>query len=159
MSTGSHWKPLLPNHETAENWSEEDVGMPSAPQLALDPRPSPACPTCTPPPPPTRPPRPSLWFPCWWKATSSPSPYPRHAERWGPSCLLVPRLHDENQHWLKTSRAAPKGVIKRQATDIDLGGEEETTAKAQWKNRQAHTPGSRAAAQLVNVTGVRKPLS
>lgn len=49
--------------------------------------------------------------------------HPSHPDRQGPSCSSTLRLHDGNQHrWLKTSSAAPKGVIKgRPQTLISAG--------------------------------------
>lgn len=89
---------------------------------------------------------PSLGCSFWWKPTSIPLSHPRHPARWD-------QHSDGNQ--AEDFQSCTQRGYKREPTATDLGGEEETSAKSQWKSRQTHTPGSRAAAQLGSVTEVR----
>lgn len=139
--------PFLPNHQIVGKWPKKIFWR--SPELA-PPRLWPGSilshlhPTCT-----SHSSSPSLGCFFWWKPTSISLSHTRHPVRWD-------QHSDGNQ--AEDFQSCTQRGYKREPTAIDLGREEETSAKSQWKSRQMHTPGSRAAAQLVNVTGVRNPL-
>lgn len=138
--------PPLQNHQMVAKWPKKVFWRSpelTPPYLWLGSILSHLPPTCT-----SQSSSPSLGCSFWWKPTSSPLSHPSHPARWD-------QHTDGNQ--AEDFQSCTQRGYKREPTAIDLGGEEETTAKSQWKSRQTHTPGSRAAAQLVNVTAVRNP--
>lgn len=158
-----HGKPsLLQNHEIRQNWPKEEfwrspdlTHLTPVPGLHSQPTASNLCFTAL-----------QRTSPAHhWDVPAGGNPPPVHRPSKPPRQTRTELLkHTEAARWKPAPLAedfqcCTQRGYKRQATDIDLSREEETTAKTQWKNRQMHTPGSRAAAQLVNVTGVRKPLS